>query len=106
MSAFPTMVTTGLTIGKTAILDAASQMSTGTDCSAGKIGINAAAEGGGTITLIQSDAFNVLNGFLWVATPTETMQINAASSSIWGVRFPAAAPTLTGWNFGLTFREI
>jgi hypothetical protein len=46
----------------------------GTAGAAGTCGINASAEGAGTKTVKFGDNFNVLNGFLWVATPRETHQ--------------------------------
>jgi len=71
-----------------------------------KCGINASAEGAGAKTVILDDAFNVLNGWLWVATPRETIIIPASSASGIGLYFPVAPATLTNWAFGLTFAEL
>lgn len=73
---------------------------------AGKCGINASAENAGTLTPFFSDAFNVLNGFLWIPTPRETIIITGASSLAFCVHFPAAPSSLTGWNFGVAFAEL
>jgi hypothetical protein len=73
---------------------------------AGKCGINASAEGAGTLTAIINDAFNVLNGYLWIPTPRETFIISGGSNLAFTMQFSAAPATLTGWNFGVTFAEI
>lgn len=77
----------------------------GTAGAAGTAGINASAEGAGTKTIIQEDAFNVLNGWLWVPTPAETIVLPAGSASGFGLFLPVAPATLTNWAFGVVFRE-
>jgi hypothetical protein len=77
----------------------------GTAGAAGTAGINASAEGAGGKTVIQEDAFNVLNGWLWVPTPAETIVMPAGSTSGFGMFFPVAAATLTNWAFGVVYRE-
>ena len=72
---------------------------------AGTSGINASAEGAGAKTILLPDAFNVLNGWLWVATPGETFLHSASLASGIGLHFPAAPTTLTNWNAGLVFAE-
>ena len=75
-------------------------------------GINATVEGGGTTTLVIEDAFNVLNGWLFVPTPPETFVMPAqavyssASNTALEMQFPSTPATLTGWAWGLTFREV
>ena len=91
---------------KTKTGDPASGIAGGTAGAAGTSGINASAEGAGTLTDIINDSFNVLNGWLWVPTPRETLMFQAASSLAFAMQFPAAPGTLTGWNFGVTFAEI
>lgn len=100
---FPTL--TSLTPVKTSIIDQASQIVQGAAGAAGTSGINASAEGAGTKTVILPDAFNVLNGWLWVATPDEQLLFSAGGASGLGLHFPAAPTTLTNWNFGVTFME-
>lgn len=73
---------------------------------AGKCGINASAEGAGGKTVFFGDNFNVLNGYLWVATPRETNVMPASSASSWGLFLPAAAASLTNWACGVNFGEV
>ena len=103
VTAFPTL--TSQAPEKTAPLDGASTIVGGTAGAAGTSGINASAEGAGAKTVLQPDAFNVLNGWLWVATPLETYMISASLASGFGLHFPAAPATLTSWNAGLVFAE-
>jgi len=97
---------TAATPQKTKTGDPASGITGGTTIAAGVAGINASAEGAGTLTDIINDSFNVLNGWLWVPTPRETIIIRAADSVAFTMQFPAAPATLTGWNFGVTYAEI
>lgn len=69
-------------------------------------GINSSADGTGTQTAIFDDAFNVLNGWLHVPTPAETISFPAGSLSGFGVKFPVAPSTLTNWAVGVNFREF
>src|SRR5262245_60268913 len=78
VTAFPTL--TGQTPRKLKLSDPASAIVSGTDGSAGKAGVNASAEGAGAKSLIHEDAFNVLNGHLWVPTALETIVMNASAS--------------------------
>jgi len=102
VTAFPTVVTQ--TPQKTTALDAVSTIVGATNGAAGTSGVNASAEGG-TKTVLMPDAFNVLNGWLWVATPEETIMHSASLASGIGLHFPAAPATLTSWNAGLVFAE-
>ncbi len=94
------------TPAKTKAGDPASGIAGATTGAAGTCGINASAEGAGTLTAVIQDAFNVLNGWLWVPTPKETMIIGATSALAFAMQFPAAPATLTGWNFGVTYKEL
>lgn len=91
---------------KTKTGDPVSGITGGTAGAVGTAGINASAEGAGTLTDIINDSFNVLNGYLWVPTPRETLFFRAAESLAFAMQFPAAPATLTGWNFGVTFAEV
>lgn len=104
VSVFPTL--TSATPKKTSLRDAASIITGGTAGAAGTAGINASAQGAGTETIIHSDTFNVLSGFLWTPTPNEVIELEAGSSAGFGVQFAAAAGTLSGWNFGVVFQEM
>lgn len=103
-TAFPTL--TAATPQKIRTGSPASGITGGTAGAAGTAGINASAEGAGTLTDVINDSFNVLNGWLWVPTPRETIMVRAADSLAFVMQFPAAPGTVTGWNFGVTFAEI
>ncbi len=77
-----------------------------TSGAAGQAGVNASAEGGGAKTAVWDDAFNVLNGWLHVPTPAETRIMPAGFASGQGLYFPVSPATLTGWAFGLVYREV
>ena len=104
VSAFPTLVSA--TPAKLKLSDPVSLITGGTAGAAGTSGVNASAEGAGAKTVIWSDVFNNLSGWLWVPTPAETIILNAGAASGFGLHLPAAPATLTGWSFGLVFREI
>lgn len=104
VTAFPTLVSQ--TPAKTKLLDPVSQITGGTAGAAGTAGINASAEGAGAKTVAIPDSFNVLNGWLWVPTPRETLIMNASAASGLGLHFPAAPATLTNWNGGLLYSEL
>lgn len=103
VTAFPTLTST--TPRKLKLQDSASVITGGTAGAAGTAGTNASAEGAGGKTAIFDDAFNVLNGWLWVPTPQELLVIPAGSASGFGLFFPAAPATLSGWSFGVNFGE-
>lgn len=104
VTAFPTL--TGATPKKSTLADQVSVIVSGTAGAAGTAGINASAQGAGAETIIHSDTFNVLSGFLWTPTPNEVIELNAGASSGFGVQFPVAAGTATGWNFGCVYAEM
>ena len=104
VTAFPTLTSsapTKLTFG-----DPASGITGGTAGAAGTCGVNASAEGAGTKTTVFGDAFNVLNGYLWVPTPREVLRIGAGAASGVGLHLPVAPATLTNWVWGLNFEEL
>lgn len=104
VSAFPTL--TSATPAKLKRAGPASQITGGTAGAAGTAGINASAEGAGAKTVIFEDAFNVLNGWLWVPTPREVITMPAGSTSGFGLFLPVAPATLTNWAFGVTYAEV
>jgi len=77
----------------------------------GNCGINATVEGAGTTSIILEDAFNVLNGWLHVPTPAETIVCGANApvtlATAYGLElfFPTAPATLTNWAWGCIYRE-
>ena len=84
----------------------ASILAGGTAGAAGTCGINASAEGAGSKTVKFGDVFNVLNGYLFVPTPRETIVMPAGSVSGLGLFLPAAAASLTNWACGLNYGEV
>lgn len=76
-----------------------------TSGAAGTCGINASAEGGGSKTVMFGDNFNVLNGYLWVATPREVIELTAGDANGFGLYLPAAAASLTNWACGINYGE-
>jgi hypothetical protein len=83
----------------------ASVITGGTAAAAGTSGINASAEGAGAKTAMFGDNFNVLNGYLWVATPREVIELAAGDASSFALYLPAAAASLTNWACGINFGE-
>jgi hypothetical protein len=106
VSAFPTLASA--TPEKTKPSDPVSYITGGTAGAAGTSGINPSAEGAGTFTSKYADAFNALQGWLWTPSANfgESFILSSADSTAFALRFPAAPATLTGWNFGVAFREI
>lgn len=103
VTAFPTL--TSATPAKLNFLDPVSQITGGTAGAAGTAGTNATAAGAGALTAVYSDNFNVLNGWLWVPTPLETITMNAGAASGFGLFFPTAAVSTGGWSYGMTYQE-
>lgn len=105
-SAFPTLTST--TPQKIKTSDPASLIVGGTAGAAGTAGVNASAEGAGTFTPLYSDAFNNVAGWLW--TPNaflgETLIFSGADSLGCALKLAAAPASLSGWTFGITYREI
>lgn len=103
VTAFPTL--TSATPNRLKRAGPISQITGGTAGAAGTAGTNASAEGAGAKTSVWEDAFNVLNGWLWVPTPPETIVMPAGSASGIGLFLPVAPSTLTNWAFGMVFGE-
>lgn len=104
-SVFPTLTTTTPVKLKPSDPNA-SYIVGGTAGAIGTAGINASAEGAGAQTIVWSDAFNVLNGWLHVPTPAETRIMPAGLGQGLGLYFPIAPTTLTVWMAGTCYREI
>lgn len=104
VTVFPTL--TSATPTKLSVTGVASVITGGTAGAAGTAGTNGSAAGAGAETLIVGDAFNNLNGYLWVATPKELIRANAGSASGIGL-FLLTAPSATGnWNMGCIYEEL
>jgi hypothetical protein len=82
----------------------ASGITGGTAGAAGTSGVDASAEGAGTVTPIIYDSFSCLNGWLWVPTPEERIMIQPDTAVI--LKIVGTPGTLTGWSASLTFREV
>lgn len=104
VTAFPTLTsTTPVKLNNT---DATAVITGGTAGAAGTSGINASAEGAGAKTVKIPDAFNVLNGWYWEPPQgSRGLYLPAGSTSGFGMFFPTAPATLTGWEFGVIYRE-
>lgn len=103
-SVFPTL--TSATPRHLKMADATASIITGGTAGAqGTCGVNASAEGAGTKTTMFGDNFNVLNGYLWVPTPRELIDLPAAMAGGFGLFLPAAASSLTNWGCGINFAE-
>jgi hypothetical protein len=103
VTSFPTLVSATPTVSS--VIDQASKITGGTAGAAGTCGVNASAEGAGAKTVETADSFNVLNGWLWVPTPPETLLMSAGGLSGFGLHFPAAPVALTVWSAGISYRE-
>jgi hypothetical protein len=104
-SVYPTVVTATPRHLKRSDTVASLIVGVGGVLTAGTCGINASAEGAGTKTVMFGDNFNVLNGYLWVATPPEVIELTASDASSFGLFLPAAAASLTNWGFGINYGE-
>lgn len=104
VTSFPTLVSK--TPGKLKLADPVSLIAGGTTGAAGTCGVNASAEGAGAKTTLLEDVFNILNGWLWVATPPETVIMNASAAAGFGVHLPVAPGNTAGWATGLIYREL
>src|SRR4051812_2949248 len=93
VTAFPTL--TSATPRKLKLLDPASAITGGTAGAAGTAGVNATVAGAGAKSEVIDDNFNVLNGWLWVPTPRDTIIMNASAASGFGLYFPVQPSTLT-----------
>jgi hypothetical protein len=103
VSVFPTVVSA--TPAKTWLGDPTANLVGGTGA-AGTAGINSSANGAGTEVAVYPDNFNVLNGWLWVATPPETFMFMPGGTSGFFEQFSNTPGTLTGWSFGVCYREV
>jgi hypothetical protein len=104
LTVFPTLVSA--TPAKTSLGLPTANLVGNTTGAAGSAGINSSANGAGVEVGIYPDNFNVLNGWLWVPTPAETMLAMPGCTSGNFLQFTSTPGTLTGWSFGVAYREI
>jgi hypothetical protein len=83
---------------------AASGIAGGTAGAAATSGVDASAEGAGTVTPIIYEGFNNLTGWLWVPTPEERVIVGVDQAVI--IKIVGTPATLTGWCAGITFEEL
>lgn len=83
---------------------AASGISGGTAQAAATAGTDSSANAAGTKTVILSDGFNNLSGWLWVPTPEERIIVPVDTCVT--LAMIGTATTLTGWSAGITFEEL
>lgn len=72
----------------------------------GTAGVASTTDNNGTQSQIWDDAFNVLNGWLHVPTPAETIVGPAGLGSGVSMRFPVAPAAANNWSMGCIFREV
>lgn len=104
VTAFPTLVSA--TPAKTKLGDPTASLTGNTTGAAGTAGINSSVNGAGAEIGVVPDNFNALNGWLWVATPAETMMFMPGGTSGFFHQFTSTPGTLTGWTFGVLYREV
>lgn len=102
-TAFGTM--TAATPSPLSVGGAASGITGGTAQAAGTAGVDASAEGAGTVTPIIADSFSVLGGWLWIPTPEERILLLPGSNPFI-VKLVGTPTTLTGWSANVVFREV
>ncbi len=83
-----------------------SQIVSGTAQAAGTSGTDASAEAAGAFVVLLQDAFNVLNGFLWVPTPKEVVIFPANSALATVLKFLGTPANLNNWHAGLNYGEL
>lgn len=101
-SAFGTFTST--TPAPTAIGTVASAITGSTSNAASSAGTDASANGAGTLTVLGQEAFNNLNGWLWVPTPEERIIVGPDLTFV--LQLQGTPSALTGWSADLTFMEL
>jgi tripartite-type tricarboxylate transporter receptor subunit TctC len=101
-SAFGTFTST--TPAPTVLNAVASAIAGSTSNAAASCGTNASANGAGTLSVLNQEGFNNLNGWLWVPTPDEQIYIGPDLTFV--LQLQGTPTTLTGWNASLLFEEL
>jgi hypothetical protein len=71
---------------------------------AARVGTDSSADSGGTYVTIFPFTFHNLNGWLWVPTPEERIEIPPATVAC--VQLLASPTGTTGWTISVTFEEL
>jgi hypothetical protein len=100
-SAFGTFTAT--TPSPLAVGGVASAITGSTSVAAASAGTDSSVEGAGTVTNIITDAFNNLNGWLYVPVPEARITVGPDLAIV--LKIVGTPTTLTGWNATLTFLE-
>ena len=82
----------------------ASAIAGSTSNAASSAGVDASANGAGTLTVLNQEGFNNLNGYLWVPVPEERILVGPDLTFL--VQLQGTPTTLTGWNATVTFSEL
>lgn len=82
----------------------ASGITGSTSGAAAGAGVDASAEGAGTVTPTVQDSFSNLNGWLWVPTPETRPLVGPDLTCI--VKLVGTPTTLTGWSVSIVFEEV
>lgn len=77
-----------------------------TSCAAGGGGTIATTESGGARTVLAEEAFNRVNGWVWIPGPKERIILPAGYASIFALYLPAAPATTGNWSGGINFVEL
>jgi tripartite-type tricarboxylate transporter receptor subunit TctC len=101
-SAFGTFTST--TPAPIAIGTVASAIAGSTSNAASSAGTDCSAIGAGTLTVVGQEAFNNLNGWLWVPTPEERIIVGPDLTFV--LQLQGTPSVLTGWSADLTFMEL
>lgn len=86
--------------------DPTSIITGGTAQAAQTAGVTASVEAAGAKVALWPEAFNVLNGWLWVPTPDEVIRTQAGSALAYVVNFLGTPSVLTDWTYGMVFEEL
>jgi tripartite-type tricarboxylate transporter receptor subunit TctC len=101
-SAFGTFTST--TPAPTAIGSVASAITGSTTNAASSSGTDSSSNGAGTLTVLGQEAFNNLNGWLWVPTPEERIIVGPDLTFV--LQLQGTPSALSGWSADLTFMEL
>ncbi len=82
----------------------ASAIAGSTSNAASSSGTDSSANGGGTLTVLDQQGFNNLNGFLWIFVPEERPLVGPDLSFC--LQLQGTPTTLTNWSASIVFEEV
>lgn len=71
---------------------------------AAKVGTDSSADSGGAYVTLRPFTFHNLNGYLWVPTPSEVIEVPPATVIV--VQLLASPTGTTGWTIAVDFEEL